>query len=108
MQTTEESTLAKKIRQDMIANNPKAIKQATITRITAAQNKKIARDQILSTLSDIHNEELINAIRANLIDYAIRKGTLSERKAKETYQSALITAESKPSQSLLRIRIKIP
>ena len=102
----EETPLAKKIRKDMYANDPEAAKEVHKLRVSAAQKKKIARDQVLSTLIGTN---LIDQKRIvdNLIEYAIQNEDVSEQRAKAIYGKTLITTESDPSKSVFKIRIKL-
>ena len=102
----DETPLSKKIRRDLHSHDPEAQKQERLSRISQAQRKKIARDQVLSTLI---NQSLIDQkkIIENLVEYAVQNEGLTEQRARAVYESALITTESNPSKSVFKIRIKI-
>ena len=102
----EETPLARKIRRDIHCRDPEALEQERISRISQAQKKKIARDQVLSTLIDqslIDQKKIVD----NLVEFAVQNEGLTEQRARAVYESALITTESNPSKSVFKIRIKI-
>ena len=102
----EETPLARKIRRDLHSHDPEATQKERSARLSQAQKKKIARDQVLSTLIDqslIDQKKIVD----NLVDYAVQNEGLTEQRARAVYDSALITTESNPSKSVFRIRIKI-